>query len=273
MNFGNPINVFPPAGAITGLDQPWIETGPANHVYVGYNGPAPPAVPGATASILVSSDGGNTYGAPITLDRVGGPLQDDPSVREAVNGNTVYAVFDRWTKNISDNADGAQYASQLVVVRSDNAGADFNALGNGNGVVVATPTVPFAGPAVGGGSPPNTVLTLGMNRTDIGTAIAVNPSNPNDVVVAYSSVTKYVQGQTGVIQVVVQESTDGGLSWTQKYMSPDGIRSADSSVAILANGAIGLLYDSYDPNTNKLSQHLVTLLPWNWKTATAKLAA
>jgi hypothetical protein len=29
-------------------------------------------------------------------------------------------------------------------------------------------------------------------------------------------------------------------------------------VAILANGTIGLLYDSYDPATNKLSQHLVT---------------
>jgi hypothetical protein len=41
-------------------------------------------------------------------------------------------------------------------------------------------------------------------------------------------------------------------------MSPDGIRSGDSSVAILSNGAIGLLYDSYDPSTNKLSQHLVT---------------
>jgi hypothetical protein len=260
MNFGNPINTFPPIGSTRGLDQPWIETGPANQVYVGYNGPSPPNAPGATAAILVSPDGGNTYGAPITLDRAPGKFFDDPSVREAVNNNTVYVAFDRYTDIISDNADGQRWASQLVVERSDNAGADsFKALGtDGNGVVVATPTVPFAGPAVGGGTLPNTVLTFGMNRSDIGTAIAVNPSNSNDVVVAYSSVTKYVQGQTGVIQVGVQESMDGGKSWTQKFMSPDAIRSGDSSVAILANGAIGLLYDSYDPLTNKLSVHLVT---------------
>ena len=259
MNFGNAINTFPPAGSARGLDQPWIETGPANHVYVGYNQAPSPTVPGATASILVSSDGGNTYGAPITLDQAP-QLRDDPSVREAVNGNTVYAVFDRWTNQLSNNADGTQFASQLVVERSDNAGADsFKALGvNGIGVVVDTPTVPFAGPAVGTPAASNTALTFGQNRSDIGTAIAVNPSNPNDVVVAYSSVTNYVPGQTGVIKVFVQESTNGGMSWTQKYMSPDGIRSGDSSVAILANGAIGVLYDSYDPTTNKLVTHLVT---------------
>ena len=38
MNFGNPINTFPAIGTTKGLDQPLIETGPANHVYVGYNG-------------------------------------------------------------------------------------------------------------------------------------------------------------------------------------------------------------------------------------------
>src|SRR6266568_6214077 len=37
-----------------GLDQPWIETGPSNHVYVAYNG-------NATASVLVSTDGGDSY--------------------------------------------------------------------------------------------------------------------------------------------------------------------------------------------------------------------
>jgi hypothetical protein len=259
-NFGFPINMFPPTGATKGLDQPWIETGPANHVYVGYNNTRS-EIAGQTAQMLVSSDGGNNYKS-ITLDRVGAPngLQDDPSVREAVSGNEVYAVFDRWTKVTSANADGTQYASQLVVVSDQNAGdGGFTSLGpNGNGVQVATPTVPFAGPVENNPGVTNTVLMLGQNRTDIGTAIAVNPSNDKNVVVAYSSVTKYVAGQTGVIQVSVTESTDGGNTWTQKYMSPDGIRSGDSSVAILANGTIGLLYDSYDPVTNKLSQHLVT---------------
>jgi hypothetical protein len=72
-------------------------------------------------------------------------------------------------------------------------------------------------------------------------------------VVSYSSVTK-----AGVIQVVVQESTDGGTNWTQKFISPDMTRSGQSQLAILKNGAIGLLYNSFDPNTNKLSVHLVT---------------
>ena len=95
-NFGFPINTFPPIGATKGLDQPWIETGPSNHVYIGYNNTSS-ATPGETASILVSSDGGNNYNS-FTLDRAPSALGDDPSVREAVNGNTVYAVFDRLTK-------------------------------------------------------------------------------------------------------------------------------------------------------------------------------
>ena len=58
--------------------------------------------------------------------------------------------------------------------------------------------------------------------------------------------------------MVVEESTNGGMDWAQKFITSNTTRSGDSSVAILANGAIGLLYDNYNPSTNKLSQHLVT---------------
>ena len=77
----------------------------------------------------------------MTLDRVGTTYQDDPSVRVAVNGNTVYGVFVRWNSSVESDSNGDRYASQVVVVRSDNAGADgFTALGaGGNGVQVATP--------------------------------------------------------------------------------------------------------------------------------------
>ena len=71
--------------------------------------------------------------------------------------------------------------------------------------------------------------------------------------VAYSSVTK-----ASVIQVVVQESINGGMTWNQKFMSPDATRSGQTQLAILDNGAIGVLYNSFDPSTNKLSVHLVT---------------
>jgi len=80
-------------------DQPWIRTGPSNHVYVAFNdlgqfGPGN----GRTASVNVSTDGGSNY-TTVRLDRVGGSApgaaQDDPAVRVAVNGSRVYAVFDR----------------------------------------------------------------------------------------------------------------------------------------------------------------------------------
>ena len=58
--------------------------------------------------------------------------------------------------------------------------------------------------------------------------------------------------------MIVQESTDGGADWTQKFITSAATRSGQSELAILNNGDIGLLYNSFDPNTNKLSVHLVT---------------
>jgi len=58
--------------------------------------------------------------------------------------------------------------------------------------------------------------------------------------------------------VVVQESTDGGADWTQKFITSAATRSGQAELAILNNGDIGLLYNNYDPHTNELSVHLVT---------------
>ena len=129
-NFGTPINTF--SGPSNGLDQPWIETGPANHVYVAYNDIAP-ATPGQTASILVSSDGGNTY-KPFTLDRVGGtgPFNiDDPAVREAVNGTRSMRFSIALPTRSQTIGDGQQFDSQVVVVKSVNAGDELQRLGGG----------------------------------------------------------------------------------------------------------------------------------------------
>jgi hypothetical protein len=253
-NFGNPINTF---GPINFLDQPWIETGPANQVYIAYNdlsragtGLMGGTSDGKTAAILVSSDGGVTYKS-IVLDQVGGKFQDDPAVREAVNGNTVYAVFDRWTGIASSDANGTQWDSQVVVVKSVDAGADFTA-----GVQVATPIIPFAPP---NNVPAPTSLTIGDNRIGAGSAIAVDPTNANHVVVAYDAVTGSLpDGQGAKIQVIVQESNNGGMDWNQTFSSSATTRSGQAELAILNNGAIGLIYNSYDPSTNQLSVHLVT---------------
>jgi hypothetical protein len=165
-------------------DQPWIRTGPSNHVYVAFNdlgqfGPGN----GRTASVNVSTDGGSNY-TTVRLDRVGGSApgaaQDDPAVRVAVNGSRVYAVFDRWTGTVENSANGNRFNSDLVVVRSDNGGMDgFTALGTGgNGVTAATHIGVFA-------NAQNTVLTVGQERIAGGDlAIAVDPNNADHVVAA-----------------------------------------------------------------------------------------
>jgi hypothetical protein len=106
-NFGSPINTLNPTPSHD-LDQPWIRTGPSNRVYVTYNDLS--ASGGKTASVLVSTDGGS-HCTSFTLDRVGGSApagfaQDAPTVRSAVNGNTVYAVFTRWNTVVENDSTG-----------------------------------------------------------------------------------------------------------------------------------------------------------------------
>jgi hypothetical protein len=62
----------------------------------------------------------------------------------------------------------------------------------------------------------------------------------------------------GLLQLHVTESTDGGTTWTNKFTTSSTVRSALPGLSILANGDIGLLYASYDPIANTLSQHLLT---------------
>jgi FG-GAP-like repeat len=255
-DFWSQINAFDPTRE---LDQPWLRTGPFDHVYVAYNDLSAfnSAGGGKTASVLVSANGGLGY-TMFTLDRVGGGAgagQDAPSVRLAVNGSTVYAAFTRWDSFLDTDGSGeTRYNAHVVVVRSDNGGSDgFKALGpSGDGVSVAATTTWFANTS-------NAPLTLGQERTGSDLAIAVDPNNANHVVVAYGN----APGATGSgeLQLIVDESTDGGASWTQKFFTPavaGGIKSALPGLAITENGTIGMLYASYDPSTNRLSQHLLT---------------
>src|SRR5262249_18274261 len=158
-SFGAPINTFNPG---RNIDQPWVRTGPSDHVYVGYNDLS--AVGGRTASMLVSANGGVNY-TNVLLDRVGTPIQDSPAIREAVNGHTVYAVFERWNTVVENSANGLRFGSQVVIERSDNGGADgFTALGaGGNGMIAGTPIGVFAPRIINGvQEPTNTPLTLGQ---------------------------------------------------------------------------------------------------------------
>ncbi len=253
--FGTPINTFAPQNP-DDLDQPWIRTGPSNHVYVAYNNLNnfdTGAGQGKTASVNVSTDGGNTY-TPVVIDRVGqvagGPGQDAPAVRVAVNGSTVYAAFTRWDSVFDSDANGDRYQSHVVVVRSDNGGADsFTALGTGgNGSDVAQTISPFS-------TTNNSSLTLGQERVGSDLAIAVAPNNPNRLVVAYENAPG--ANGSGQLQLIVSESNDGGVTWSTKFTTSSLTRSAQPALAILTNGTIGFLYNNYDPLTDKLSQHLL----------------
>jgi PEP-CTERM motif len=236
-NFGSAINTFNPG---QNLDQPWIRTGPSGQTYVAYNNLSNGG--GRTASMIVSGNNGSTYGSQVTLETVnptGG--QDAPSVRQAVNGSTVYAAFTRWGAFSPTTGGDIFSGSQVVVVKSTNSGASFNA-----GVSAATTTGYFS-------TTDNSPLTLGQQRTGSDVAIAVDPNNANHVLVAYGD-----RSGAGQLQLHVTESTDGGTTWTNKLTTSSSVRSALPAITILADGQIGLLYASYDPVTNSLSQHLVT---------------
>lgn len=240
-NFGAAINTFNPG---QNLDQPWIRTGASGQTYVTYNNLSNAL--GRTASILVSGNNGVSYAPQVTLETVtpaGG--QDAPSVRQAVNGSTVYAAFTRWGGVIENDANGIRFGnSQVVVVKSTNSGASFSA-----GVTAATTTGYFANHS-------NTPLTLGQERTGSDVAIAVDPNNPNRVIVAYGDAPG--ANNSGLLQLHVIESTDGGATWADKFTTSASVRSALPALSILSNGAVGLLYASYDPIANSLTQHLLT---------------
>src|SRR5262249_53167407 len=156
--FGTPIDEY--VGS-NNNHQPWVRTGPSDHVYVAFNdlGRFNPPGDGGTASVNLSTDGGASY-TTVILDRVGASAgQDDPAVRLAVNGDRVYAVFDRWTSTVESGANGSRYNSDLVIVRSDDGGADgFTAVGaGGNGVTAATHIGVFS-------NVQDTPLTIGRER-------------------------------------------------------------------------------------------------------------
>jgi hypothetical protein len=253
-NFTSPINTYV---GLDDNDQPWIRTGSSNSVYIAYNnlGLAGPNAggngSGMTASVLVSTQGGASPRS-VTLDNLGTTYQDDPAVRLAVNSSTVYAVFDRWSSSVTSDASGDRYNSQLVVMRSNNGGADdFTGLGT-YGVEAASHIGVFVDKY-------NTALTLGQERIAGGDlAIAVDPNNASRVIVAYTN-----SPSVGVVQLVVTESVNAGQNWTQKFVTPAGVRSGQPALAILANGTVGLLYNQYQPlngsaSTGTLSQCLLT---------------
>lgn len=215
-----------------GPDQPRLEVanfGGDDRIYVGFNDLG--RFDGKTASIDLSLDGGTTWNnvpglaslPPIVIEKVTpAEGQDSPAVQVAAakDGHTVYALFQRWSSYSGD------MTGDVVVVRDDNQGlGGFGALGNGTRVETGV-VLPWT-------------TTLGLQRLGGDISIAVSPTNPQRIYVAYVVLTG------GSPHVRVRLSSNGGANFGPVVFNP----SAPSALPVLAvadNGTVGLLYTTYE---------------------------
>ena len=213
-----------------------------DHIYLGYNQFIPfnnqvPPTP-HTATVRFSTNGGATWTTTVVDRSDASVFANAPAVPPAVNGNRVYVAFGRATHDPDFTRGTAQ--GQIVVVRDDDGGnGGFNALG-ANGTTVANITYPFTVPPTGMGG-----QSLGNERIGSDLSLAVDPRNADHVYIAYAD-----NPSPGLIQVQVQESTDSGRTWAEKFATratPD-FKSALPYLAVADNGAVGLLYTAQDLN-------------------------
>jgi hypothetical protein len=222
-------------------DQPWLEVatvGGVDRVYVGFND-----LRGNSKTATVryfGTDGANWKD--LKIERVGpGAGQDSPAVRTAAakDGQTVYALFERWNSRGPGNRN---FVGDVVVVKEANAAnatLTFGALGIGSpaagqGTRVASGIVlPWS---AGGGA------WLGDEKIGGDCAIAVDPNNPNLVYVAYTEVVGCTATSPGTPYVRVHRSTDGGLTFGSYLYTTSTTRpSALPALAVAKNDTVGLL--------------------------------
>ncbi len=224
-----PKSIYKPGN--DGPDQPWTEAALVDGVdciYIAFNDLSRAT---RTASIRQSLDGGRTWQNFVLERQDPGLGFDGAAVRVAINGNRVYGAWQRFNSEV-----GSDIAGDIIVVRDDTGGAGgyANIGAFGVGVVVAT-----------GERLPQGLL--GQERLGSDLSIAVDPNDPDRVVVAYAAI------RGGQTLVSVNLSIDAGVTWNEIGTTPGD--SALPAVAIAGNGVIGLLYTFYD-GTN-LETHLV----------------
>jgi hypothetical protein len=268
---------YKPAGVTMAddVDQPRIAVqsdGATDRVYVGFNDLSKgrgAGGNGATASIEYSTNANagmksswnpsTKDGNPVTLDRapVVNQRQDGPGVVVAASpdNKTVYAAFVRWL----GPADGKGFAgggsndqSAQIVVLKDTAKGGFN-FGD-LGPKINDPRMGMVGIGVNVLGGANTVTIpnsldsqgrlitgtpLGHERLGSDVAIAVSPTNPNLVYVAYASVNAAKNPQ-----VQIQMSMDGGNTFSAPLVIKGGgvpFTAALPGLAVAQNGTVGLL--------------------------------
>src|SRR5260221_8071292 len=121
---GVPKSIYKPGGL--GPDQPWTEATLVNgvdRIYVAFDDFS--KMP-RTASIRHSLDGGHTWQNVVIERGDPGVGYDGSAVRVAINGDRVYAAFQRF-----DSADfNGDFTGDIVVVRDDTGGTGgYDSLG------------------------------------------------------------------------------------------------------------------------------------------------
>jgi hypothetical protein len=226
---GNPAQQT--SGARTNVDQPWLLTNrdPTNagqtDVYVGYDD-----FGGGPDARVAGSFGATPTN--FTVDNIAGtesPLSTNPGLRLAAdpNNGTMYAIWE--TSTGSSQPKSVTYR----INRSTDGGANWTLNGNTNGIVVDTVNSDQA-PGFKFGTV--NALLGGVDHA------AVDPTN-SDVYVVYG------QDVSGGNRIMIRRLTpngSGGLNVGAAHNVSTQTDTALPSIAILANGTIGVLYMSFD---------------------------
>ncbi|MBI4659974.1 MAG: hypothetical protein HY735_14125 [Verrucomicrobia bacterium] len=214
------------------VDQPFIQVktvGIRDRIYVGNNDLGAPG--GRTATVDVSLDGGATF-TPIRIEWRSTGLQNGPSVRPTIaNDGTVYVAYFGW--RIFRNSVAT---SDIVVVRDDQGAAGSNPFQH-----LTDPSDGQPGRIVAGGVtiPWLNARALGNERIGSTLSIAVDPNQSGIVYVAWADRV----GNGDIYTIHVRRSVDRGGTWSNDLRT---IRNATCcSVAVAANGTVGLLYQQF----------------------------
>jgi uncharacterized repeat protein (TIGR01451 family) len=198
-------------------DQPRVKVVNVNnvdHIFVGFNDRS--VIPGKTATIRYSIDGGSTWKETVIEKITPGQGLDSSAVPIAVSGDgkTVYALFQRW-----NGTNGDDFLGDVVLVRDDNYGdGGFGALGNGT--LVAHDVV------LPGGTP------LGFMKLGNDCDVAINPDDPSQVYVAYTTV---VSGEPTYVHILRSRDSGAHFSLVSEFYG------AKPALAVAKDGTVGIL--------------------------------
>jgi hypothetical protein len=211
-----------------GVDQPYVMAATVakgadagkDRLYVGNNDFKAPGGRTATIDQSLNAAGTSPNFKSLRIESRATPQQDGPPVRPAIHPDgTVYAVFQAWRTETS---------ADIVVVRDDQGGAgatpftDLRDTGDGKpGIRVVQNTVfNFAG-------------FLGHQRTGGDVAMTVDPTNSDNVFIAYNA----DQGRDYMLHLL--RSTTRGKTWTEMRTIRNALNPA---LAVNSDGKLGFLY-------------------------------